>query len=163
MFNASNKCSDADIFFSPLNSAVKNLSHFLQVLMVTGGLDDSRLDSTEILRPGSVWQEITAKLPRPMFAVRMATVDNRVLLFGKWRKIKNAKSKTYYCCVVVSLTHTHLSHKSCYRGGFRVAYEQFRFQCRNLGIHQIQWIHRLEESGGIEDIQIISWNISRKF
>ena len=64
--------------------------------MVTGGLDGSRLDSTEILRPGSDWQEITAKLPRPMFAVRMATVDNRVLLFGK----------TYYCCVVVSLTHT---------------------------------------------------------
>jgi len=53
-----------------------------QVLMVAGGLDGSRLDSTEILRPGSVWQEITAKLPRPMFAVRMATVDNRVLLFG---------------------------------------------------------------------------------
>ena len=55
--------------------------------MVTGGWDDgvdNRLDSTEILRPGSDWQEITsARLPRPMDDVRVTNVDNRVLLFGK--------------------------------------------------------------------------------
>ena len=105
--------------------------------MVAGGLDGSRLDSTEILRPGSVWQEITAKLPRPMFAVRMATVDNRVLLFGKWRKMLKLK----HIIVVLLFLSLTLSHKPCYRGGFRVAYEQFRFQFRHLGIHRIQWIH----------------------
>ena len=52
--------------------------------MVTGGYDDDRLDSTELLRPGSGWQEITsARLPRPMTGVRVNTLDNRVLLFGE--------------------------------------------------------------------------------
>ena len=53
--------------------------------MVTGGWDDNnRLDSTELLRPGSDWQEITsARLPRPMNSVRVTTVDNRVLLSGE--------------------------------------------------------------------------------
>ena len=57
-----------------------------QVLLVTGGHDgDNRLDSTEFLRPGSEWQEITsARLPRPMLAVGVTTVDNRVILFGEW-------------------------------------------------------------------------------
>ena len=58
--------------------------------MVTGGYGDSGnvdggyLDSTELLRPGSDWQEITsARLPRPMHGVRVTNVDNRVLLFGE--------------------------------------------------------------------------------
>ena len=58
-----------------------------QILLVTGGWGDyrKRLDSTELLRPGSQWQEITsARLPRPMRGVRVSTVDNRVLLFGEW-------------------------------------------------------------------------------
>ena len=51
-----------------------------------GGRDSgsNRLDSTELLRPDSDWQEITsARLPRPMYGVRVMTVDNRVLLSGK--------------------------------------------------------------------------------
>ena len=61
----------------------------LQVLLVTGGSDgDNKLDSTEVLRSGSGWQEITsARLPRPMYGVRVITVSNRVLLFGEWRQI----------------------------------------------------------------------------
>ena len=58
--------------------------------MVTGGYDDydNVLDSTEVLRPGSEWQEITsARLPRPLAGVRVITVNNRVLLFGEWRHI----------------------------------------------------------------------------
>ena len=60
-----------------------------QVLLVTGGRDAGNiLDSTEVLRPGSDWQEITsASLPRPLQGVRVITVDNRVLLFGEWRHI----------------------------------------------------------------------------
>ena len=59
-----------------------------QVLLVTGGYEDInnrlRLDSTELLRTGSDWQEITsARLPRPMYGVRVSTVDNRVLLSGE--------------------------------------------------------------------------------
>ena len=47
-----------------------------------GGRDSgsNRLDSTELLRPGSGWQVITARLPRPMTGVRVNNVDNRVLL-----------------------------------------------------------------------------------
>ena len=51
---------------------------------MTGGYDgDNFLDSTELLRPGSDWEEITSRLPRPMNGVRVSTVDNRVLLFGE--------------------------------------------------------------------------------
>ena len=52
--------------------------------MVTGGhVGPELLDSTELLRPDSDWQEITARLPRPMTALRVNTVDNRVLLSGE--------------------------------------------------------------------------------
>ena len=53
--------------------------------MVTGGNDGYYiLDSTELLRPGSDWQQISsARLPRQMSGVRVITVDNRVLLFGE--------------------------------------------------------------------------------
>ena len=52
--------------------------------MTGGNYDGARLDSTELLRPGSDWQEITsARLPRPMYGVSVSTVDNRVLLFGE--------------------------------------------------------------------------------
>ena len=53
---------------------------------MTGGLGAGRniLDSTDLLRPGSDWQEITsARLPRPMHGVRVTNVDNRVILFGE--------------------------------------------------------------------------------
>ena len=58
------------------------------MLLVTGGYGYgehlNRLDTTELLRPGSGWQEISsARLPRPMYGVRLSTVDNRVLLFGE--------------------------------------------------------------------------------
>ncbi len=61
----------------------------LQVLLVTGGYDEDYniLDSTEILRHFSGWQEITsARLPRPMYGMRVTTFDNRVLLFGELNK-----------------------------------------------------------------------------
>ena len=57
-----------------------------QVLLVTGGQDDNLniLDSTEVLRPGSDWQEIaSARLPRPLWGMKVITVNNRVLLFGE--------------------------------------------------------------------------------
>ena len=55
---------------------------------MTGGYNVGMLDSTEVLRPGSDWQEITsARLPKPLQGVRVITVNNRVLLFGEWRHI----------------------------------------------------------------------------
>ena len=57
-----------------------------QILLVTGGHDygNNYLDSTEVLRPGSGWQEITsARLPRQKRGLRVSTVHNRVLLFGE--------------------------------------------------------------------------------
>ena len=68
------------------------------------GSDINSLDSTELLRPGSGWKEITsAGLPRPMRGVRVTTVDNRVLLSGESRQIM---------ILLFHLPHTDL----CYRG-----------------------------------------------
>ena len=56
------------------------------MFLVTGGYDGGNyLDTTELLRPGSEWQVISsARLSRPMYGVRVTTVDNRVILFGEW-------------------------------------------------------------------------------
>ena len=55
-----------------------------QFLMVTGGYDGSpsRFDSTEIFND-NVWKTVTATLPAPMLGLRVATINNRVLAFGK--------------------------------------------------------------------------------
>ena len=50
--------------------------------MVTGGWIGSKLDSTEIFSE-NVWRAVIAKLPVPMFGPRVATINNRVLAFGK--------------------------------------------------------------------------------
>ena len=51
--------------------------------MVTGGYDRStRLDSTEIFSE-SVWRTVAGKLPDPMRFLRVATINNRVLSFGR--------------------------------------------------------------------------------
>ena len=57
------------------------------MLLVTGGVDsnDDRLDSTELLVPGSgSWRLATGLLPRPMVSMRVATVDNTVFLTGMY-------------------------------------------------------------------------------
>ena len=64
---------------------------------MTGGF---KLDSTEVLRPGSNWQEITsARLPRPLTGVRVINVNNRVLLFGEWRQIIIIAAQPTLTCV----------------------------------------------------------------
>ena len=53
--------------------------------MVMGGLDSDYddLDSTETLATGaSSWVTSTAKLPRPLGALRAANIDDRLLIFG---------------------------------------------------------------------------------
>ena len=50
--------------------------------MVTGGWDGStRLDDTEIFSDNT-WRTVAGKLPQPMKDLRVATINNRVLLFG---------------------------------------------------------------------------------
>ena len=54
-----------------------------QVLLVTGGYDGHNLDSTELLVPGSgSWRLAAGLLPRPMWGVSVATVDNSLYLTG---------------------------------------------------------------------------------
>ena len=55
----------------------------LQVLLVTGGYYDgsNRLDSTEILEDNN-WR-ITAPLPSARSALRAASIDNKILVFGR--------------------------------------------------------------------------------
>ena len=51
--------------------------------MVTGGQDNGRyLDSTEIFSD-NVWRTVAAKLPRPMDSMKVALMNNRVLVFGR--------------------------------------------------------------------------------
>ena len=51
--------------------------------MVTGGYGDitARLDSTEIFSD-NVWRTVAAKLPAPMLEIKVATINNMVLVFG---------------------------------------------------------------------------------
>ena len=53
-----------------------------QALLVTGGWG---LSSTEVYRPSAgEWREVPGgALPRPMWGVRVVTLNNRVLLFGE--------------------------------------------------------------------------------
>ena len=54
-----------------------------QVLLVTGGYNDDRLDSMELLVPGSgSWRLAAGLLPRPMLGVSVARVDNTLYLTG---------------------------------------------------------------------------------
>ena len=54
-----------------------------QFLMVTGGVGESSfLDSTEIFSD-NVWRTVAAKLPDKTYGLRVATINNRVLAFGK--------------------------------------------------------------------------------
>ena len=54
-------------------------------MLVTGGYDgNDRLDSTELLVPGSgSWRLATGLLPRPMYSMGVATVDNTLYLTGR--------------------------------------------------------------------------------
>ena len=58
---------------------------FWQVLLVTGGYyNDDRLDSTELLVPGSgSWRLATGLLPRPIAYMKAATVDNTLYITGR--------------------------------------------------------------------------------
>ena len=53
--------------------------------MVTGGYDgNDYLDSTELLVPGSgSWRLAAGLLPRPMYSMGVATVDNTLYLTGR--------------------------------------------------------------------------------
>ena len=73
--------------------------------MVTGGrFDINNLDTTELLRPGSGWEVISARLPRPMDAVSVTNVDNRILLFGE--------------CLTIILLLDLPNTGPCYRGNY---------------------------------------------
>ena len=64
-----------------------------QILLVTGGKKGdglSYLDSTEVFSD-NVWRTLTAKLPVPMDRMKVAPINNRVLLFGN----------SFFCCLNV--------------------------------------------------------------
>ena len=61
------------------------------MLLVTGGIGtDGKLNSTEVYYPSAgEWKELPgAVLPRLMYGVRVATLDNKVLLFGEMILLK---------------------------------------------------------------------------
>ena len=51
--------------------------------MVTGGWGGAFLDSTEIFNfSDNVWRTVAGKLLVPMYTIKEATINNRVLIFG---------------------------------------------------------------------------------
>ena len=58
----------------------------LQIILVSGGLGSPGpafyLDSTEISDPNVGKWRAGATLPRPMFGLKAANIDNQVLIFG---------------------------------------------------------------------------------
>ena len=64
--------------------------------MLTGGYTGSdRLDSTETYDAdvGS-WATAGAKLPRPMYGLRIANIDDRVLIFGNYTLFKKEQKSS---------------------------------------------------------------------
>ena len=55
----------------------------IQVLLVTGGLDGSYLDTTELFDPSVGSWIVGARLPRPMSNLRAAYIADQVLIFGE--------------------------------------------------------------------------------
>ena len=55
--------------------------------MVTGGLSysNNNMDTTEIFS-NNIWRIVAGKLPVPMQSLSIATISDRVLLFGKIKK-----------------------------------------------------------------------------
>ena len=52
--------------------------------MVTGGYllsGPGHLDSTEILSD-NIWRIVAGKLPEPTYGMKLANIDNRILMFG---------------------------------------------------------------------------------
>ena len=58
-----------------------NVKFSCQFLMVTGGWNERTFDSTEIFSD-SVWKTVAGKLPGQNRGLKVATINNRVLLFG---------------------------------------------------------------------------------
>ena len=51
--------------------------------MVTGGSSgEATLDSTDIFSD-NVWRTVAGKLPVAMYNMKVSTINNRVLIFGK--------------------------------------------------------------------------------
>ena len=55
----------------------------IQVLLVTGGLDVSYLDTTELFDPSVGSWTAGASLPIPMSGLRAAYIAEQVLIFGE--------------------------------------------------------------------------------
>ena len=53
-----------------------------EVILVTGGHGSRHLDSTELMVDFKPWRP-AANLPSPRFALRAASLDNKVFLFGQ--------------------------------------------------------------------------------
>ena len=67
-----------------INFNIKDSDHSYQLLIVTGGWTGSNhFDITEIYQD-SVWRTVSGRLPVPMARMRIATVSNRILLFGRY-------------------------------------------------------------------------------
>ena len=55
----------------------------MQVLLVTGGRNNDKLDSTEVLEDMAGTWRLTAPLPSARTGLRAASVDNNIFVFGQ--------------------------------------------------------------------------------
>ena len=60
-----------------------NIFVYFQVYLVTGGLHQDDLDSTELLTEGASSWVFSGVLPSARYALRAATLDNRLIVTGE--------------------------------------------------------------------------------
>ena len=65
-----------------LTSVDKDVHVHCQFMMVTGGFNGDGLDSTEIFSDNR-WRTVAGSLPSRMHSLRVETINNRVLVFGR--------------------------------------------------------------------------------
>ncbi len=83
--------------------------------MVTGGhFGDGYLDSTELLRPGSEWQEITARLPRPMDSMSTVLISEHFKVCYGVLKVGISLHRFHVFAVKLFVTSLPAQVKKCW-------------------------------------------------
>ena len=62
-----------------------NFSFAIQVFLVTGGYNDGKLSSTEVLKDGDLSWTTVGNLPKAVWGIRGVSLNNRIIMTGEQR------------------------------------------------------------------------------
>ena len=114
-------------------------------MLVTGGFGvKEHLSSTEVYRPSAgEWKEVPdGALPRPMRAVRVVTLNNRVLLFGEKIILTEGQSSSI-CIYQVAKTKEKVMQtfwSSLTPRGRRIGSESGKCPKLEVSMESLSWI-----------------------